>query len=117
LTSISAPPKLPSWNPSRRTLFSDWTDPVRGEAFIPGAKINSDGRRRPETALARTPGTYRIALIGDSFVAGFDGQAKETGVPTFTASTAGWESGTPNVEGNRGAASHRGAGGYTVLGP
>jgi hypothetical protein len=62
----------------------DWTDPVRGVAFIPGAKsaprkdggstieINSDGRRGPETTIARKPGTYRIALIGDSFVAGFD---------------------------------------------
>ena len=62
----------------------DWTDPVRGVAFIPGAKnapgrdgrstieINSDGLRGPETPLERRPGTYRIALIGDSFVAGFD---------------------------------------------
>jgi len=62
----------------------DWTDPVRGVAFIPGARsaprkdggstieINSDGRRGPETTIARKPGTYRIALIGDSFVAGFD---------------------------------------------
>jgi hypothetical protein len=62
----------------------DWTDPVRGVAFIPGAKnapgrdgrstieINSDGLRGPETPLARRPGTYRVALIGDSFVAGFD---------------------------------------------
>ena len=68
----------------------DWTDPVRGVAFIPGAKsaprgdggstieINSDGRRGPETSLARTPGTYRIALIGDSFVAGFDVRFEQT---------------------------------------
>ena len=68
----------------------DWTDPVRGVAFIPGAKsaprgdggstieINSDGRRGPEAPLARTPGTYRIALIGDSFVAGFDVRFEQT---------------------------------------
>ena len=62
----------------------DWTDPVRGVAYIPGARsaprsdgssnieISSDGRRGPETTVARRPGTYRIALLGDSFIAGYD---------------------------------------------
>jgi hypothetical protein len=68
----------------------DWTDPVRGVSFIPGARsaprgdgrstieINSDGLRGPDTPLARKPGTYRIALIGDSFVAGFDVRFPQT---------------------------------------
>ncbi len=61
-----------------------WTDPVRGIAHIPGAKsvkeynghpwieINSDGMRGPEVAVAHPPGTYRIALLGDSFIQGFE---------------------------------------------
>jgi lysophospholipase L1-like esterase len=61
-----------------------WTDPVRGLAHIPGAKsgykfegrswieINSDGMRGPEVSLAHPAGTYRIALLGDSFIEGFE---------------------------------------------
>jgi lysophospholipase L1-like esterase len=61
-----------------------WTDRVRGLAHIPGVKsghkfqgrswieINSDGLRGPEAALAHPPGTYRVALLGDSFIEGFE---------------------------------------------
>jgi hypothetical protein len=61
-----------------------WTDPIRGTAHIPGAKsgrqfnghpwieINSDGWRGPDVPLARDPATYRIALLGDSFIEGFE---------------------------------------------
>jgi hypothetical protein len=61
-----------------------WTDPVRGVAHIPGAKgggeykggrlveINSDGLRGPEAALERPAGTFRIALLGDSFIEAFE---------------------------------------------
>lgn len=61
-----------------------WTDPIRGIAYIPGAKsppgddgrrwieINSDGMRGPEVSVDRQPGTYRVALLGDSFMAGFE---------------------------------------------
>lgn len=61
-----------------------WTDPVRGVAHIPGAKssrqyegrswieINSDGLRGPEVALKPSPGTFRIALLGDSFIEAFE---------------------------------------------
>lgn len=61
-----------------------WTDPVVGVAHIPGVKsrrqsddgswiaINSDGLRGPETPLEPPPGTYRIALLGDSFIEGFE---------------------------------------------
>lgn len=59
-----------------------WTDPVRGVAHIPGARslqqyqgdswieINSAGIRGPEVALEH-PGTFRIALLGDSFIEAF----------------------------------------------
>jgi hypothetical protein len=62
-----------------------WSDPVRGMTHIPGAKglrhqsggytliqINSDGLRGPEVALSHPAGTFRIALLGDSYVEGFD---------------------------------------------
>lgn len=61
-----------------------WTDPVRGVAHIPGAKsvrqyegrswveINSEGMRGPEVALDRPAGTFRIALLGDSFIEAFE---------------------------------------------
>ena len=60
------------------------TDPVRGMAHIPGVKstrqsngrpwveINSDGWRGPETPLAASPRTFRIALLGDSFIEAFE---------------------------------------------
>jgi hypothetical protein len=55
-------------------------DPVLGASQIPGAKglyiregrawveINSDGMRGPEVAVEKPPNTYRIALLGDSYV-------------------------------------------------
>lgn len=61
-----------------------WTDPVRGVAHIPGAKsqreyegeswieINDDGLRGPETTLEPPAGTFRIALLGDSFIEAFE---------------------------------------------
>ena len=61
-----------------------WTDPVLGMAHIPGAKsirqsngrpwveINSDGWRGPEVPLAAAPGTFRIALLGDSYIEAFE---------------------------------------------
>ena len=67
-----------------------WTDPVRGVAHIPGAKggamvnghrwyeINSDGWRGPEVALNHPPGTFRIALLGDSFIEAFEVPYEET---------------------------------------
>ena len=62
-----------------------WTDPIRGVAHIPGAtggkilpggrrwvEINSDGWRGPDVALEHPPGTFRIALLGDSFIEAFE---------------------------------------------
>lgn len=61
-----------------------WMDPVRGVAHIPGTKsskqyeghswieINSDGWRGPEVALKHPPGTFRIALLGDSYIEAFE---------------------------------------------
>ena len=61
-----------------------WTDPVRGVAHIPGAKsqrqyeggswieINDDGLRGPAATLDHPPGTFRIALLGDSFIEAFE---------------------------------------------
>jgi GDSL-like Lipase/Acylhydrolase family len=61
-----------------------WTDPIRGMAHIPGARsvrqsngrpwieINSDGWRGPDVPLAAAPGTFRIALLGDSYIEGFE---------------------------------------------
>jgi hypothetical protein len=58
------------------------TDPVLGAAHIPGARghyriegeswiqINSDGMRGPEVSLQKPAGTYRIALLGDSYIEG-----------------------------------------------
>jgi hypothetical protein len=67
-----------------------WTDPVRGVSHIPGAKgrpdprsnhiieINSRGWRGPEVALKPPPGTFRIALLGDSFIEAFEVPFEET---------------------------------------
>lgn len=61
-----------------------WTDPVTGVSHIPGVKsparsdggsrieINNDGMRGPDASLAKAPGTYRIALLGDSFIEAFE---------------------------------------------
>jgi hypothetical protein len=61
-----------------------WTDPITGVSHIPGVKsaamadgvsrieINDDGMRGPEVSLAKPPGTYRIALLGDSFIEAFE---------------------------------------------
>jgi lysophospholipase L1-like esterase len=61
-----------------------WTDPVRGVAHIPGAKserqyqggrwveINDDGLRGPAVSLDKPAGTFRIALLGDSFIEAFE---------------------------------------------
>jgi hypothetical protein len=67
-----------------------WTDPVRGMAHIPGAKslnqyagrswiqINSDGWRGPEVPLKHPAGTFRIALLGDSYLEGFEVPFEQT---------------------------------------
>lgn len=67
-----------------------WTDPVRGVAHIPGARsvhkhngvnwiaINSDGMRGPEIALKAPEGTFRIALLGDSFIEAFEVPFEQT---------------------------------------
>jgi hypothetical protein len=62
-----------------------WTDPIRGVAHIPNSKsisgprdkpflvtINSDGWRGPDVALQHPNGTFRIALLGDSFIEAFE---------------------------------------------
>lgn len=61
-----------------------WMDPVRGVSHIPGMKsprqfegsswveINSDGWRGPDVALEHPPGTFRIALLGDSYIEAFE---------------------------------------------
>lgn len=61
-----------------------WMHPVRGVSHIPGTKsvkqyegqswiqINSDGWRGPEVALKHPPGTFRIALLGDSYIEAFE---------------------------------------------
>jgi hypothetical protein len=61
-----------------------WTDPVRGVGHIPGMKsvtqsngrpwieINADGWRGPPSALERPAGTFRIALLGDSYIEAFE---------------------------------------------
>lgn len=60
-----------------------WTDAYRGVAHVPGAKsaqqyaghpfieINRDGLRGPDIPLEHPTGTLRIALLGDSFIEGF----------------------------------------------
>lgn len=67
-----------------------WTDPIRGVAHIPGAKsrvrsdgsrrieINSAGWRGPETTVKPAPGTFRIALLGDSYIEAFEVPFDET---------------------------------------
>ena len=61
-----------------------WTDPIRGVAHIPGSKsrtlpdgrswieINDDGMRGPDATPKAAPGTFRIALLGDSFIEAFE---------------------------------------------
>jgi len=61
-----------------------WTDPVTGVSHIPGVEsparsdggskieINDDGMRGPDALLAKPPGTYRIARLGDSFIEAFE---------------------------------------------
>jgi lysophospholipase L1-like esterase len=61
-----------------------WTDPITGVSHIPGVKsparsdggskieINDDGLRGPDATLAKPPGTYRLALLGDSFIEAFE---------------------------------------------
>jgi hypothetical protein len=56
------------------------TDPKTGAAHIPGAsgwyrregqswvEINRDGMRGPNVAIQKPEGTYRIALLGDSYI-------------------------------------------------
>ena len=62
-----------------------WTDPIRGVAHIPSVKskrkspdgqswieINADGMRGPDVSPTAAPGTYRVALLGDSFIEAFE---------------------------------------------
>ncbi len=72
--------------------FQDFykADPVRGVAHRPGARgwfrregrqyivINRDGFRDREHALKKPPGTYRIAVLGDSFTEGLQVSLEET---------------------------------------
>jgi hypothetical protein len=67
-----------------------WTHPVRGLAHIPGAEggpkvnggrwveINSDGWRGPDVPLEHPRNTFRIALLGDSFIEAFEVPFQET---------------------------------------
>lgn len=67
-----------------------WTDPVTGVSHIPGVKsrtraeggswisINRDGMRGPDAELAAAPNTYRIALLGDSFIEAFEVRYRQT---------------------------------------
>jgi hypothetical protein len=67
-----------------------WTHPVRGMGHIPGAKsvrtsngrpwveINSAGWRGPEVSPAAAPGTFRIALLGDSYIEAFEVPFEQT---------------------------------------
>jgi hypothetical protein len=67
-----------------------WTDPVLGVAHIPGARsantfngqywieINEDGMRGPDTPLKAKPNTFRIALLGDSFIEAFEVPFEQT---------------------------------------
>jgi lysophospholipase L1-like esterase len=84
-----------------------WTDPVRGAAHIPGAsggprlsdghsqiEINSRGWRGPETAFEHPAGTYRIALLGDSYIEAFEVPFEQT-VGQVLAHRLSTERGTP----------------------
>src|SRR5262245_53515904 len=65
-------------------------DPVRGWSPIPGAeglwtregraevRINSAGFRGPEVAVEKPPGTFRIAVLGDSCVEALQVPEEET---------------------------------------
>jgi hypothetical protein len=67
-----------------------WTDPVVGVGHIPGAtsantfngqywiSINQDGMRGPEIPLKTAPNTFRIALLGDSFIEAFEVPFEQT---------------------------------------
>ncbi len=67
-----------------------WTDPVRGVGHIPGMRsrrqsdgrswieINRDGMRGPDVSLEPPAGTFRIALLGDSFIEAFEVPFEET---------------------------------------
>jgi len=71
------------WNPpiaTPRMVQIHRASPIFGWELVPGAsgigkfgesyKINSVGFRNTENALKKTPGTYRIMVIGDSFTFG-----------------------------------------------
>ncbi len=72
--------------------FQDFykADPVRGVAHRPDARgwfrregrqyivINSDGFRDREHSLKKPPGTYRIAILGDSFTEGLQVRLEDT---------------------------------------
>jgi hypothetical protein len=70
-------------------LFVEY-DSVRGWRNIPGARgeyrteeydvaltYNSHGIRGPERAYAKPPGTYRVVLLGDSFLEGYSVNREE----------------------------------------
>ncbi len=72
--------------------FQDFykADPVRGVAHRPGASgwfrregrqyivINREGFRDREHALKKPPGTYRVAVLGDSFTEGLQVKLEDT---------------------------------------
>jgi len=68
-----------------------WTDPVRGVAHVPGARtgprqsdggrlveINHQGWRGPDVPFQHRAGTYRVALLGDSFIEAFEVPFQQT---------------------------------------
>ena len=67
-----------------------WMHPVRGVSHIPGAKsvreynghswieINRDGWRGSDVAPNAAPGTFRIALLGDSYIEAFEVPIEKT---------------------------------------
>ena len=86
-------------------------DPVLGTKLIPGmsgwwtqeeheftvpVRINADGRRDLERPVQKAPGTYRILLLGDSFVEAMQVPIEQTFARRLEAALAG--AAAPRVE-------------------